>query len=132
MGAWAHKGLHLLSGYESLSPLQITCETMRGPGLGEVSLGAAAGAATGAIGGLFGIGFLPSIQFGDPSLLIATPTLNLVCFGICGGLGWLLGGQLGPRLETRFSSARAEIAGGIVGGLLPVVLVALWGWRMAN
>ena len=105
---------------------------MRGPGIGEASLGAAAGAATGAIGGLFAIGFLPAIQFRDPTLLIATPTLNLICFVACGGLGWLLGGQLGPRLETRFAWLRIELIGGILGGLMPVVPVVLWGWRMAN
>jgi hypothetical protein len=105
---------------------------MRGPGIGEGSLGAAAGAAAGAIGGLFAIGLLPAIQFRDPTLLIATPTLNLICFMVCGGLGWLLGGQLGPRLEARFSSHRIELAGGIAGGLAPVILVCLWGWRMAN
>lgn len=105
---------------------------MRGPGIGESNLGAAAGAAVGAIGGLFAIGFLPAIQFRDLSLLIATPMLNLICFGLCGAAGWLLGGQIGPRLGMRFSSPRAEVVAGVLGGLVPVILIAIWGWRMAN
>ncbi len=105
---------------------------MSGPRIGESNLGAAAGAAVGAIGGLFAIGLVPAIYYRDLSALIATPMLNLICFCLCGTVGWLAGGQIGPRLGMRLSWSRAEIAGGVAGGLLPVALVAYWGWRMSS
>jgi hypothetical protein len=47
-------------------------------------------------------------------------------------VGWLIGGQLGPRFGDALRSERAEIAGGVLGGLVPVVLIALWGWYMVT
>jgi hypothetical protein len=105
---------------------------MRKPGLGESNLGALAGAVVGAIGGLFAIGIAPAIIGRQLALLFHTPILALICWLISGPVGWLIGGQLGPRFGDTFQSERAEIAGGILGGLVPVVLIALWGWYMVT
>jgi hypothetical protein len=103
---------------------------MRKPGFGEGNGGAMAGAVIGAIGGLFAIGIGPAIAGKNIRLLVGTPILASVSLLVCGPLGWLIGGQLGPRLGGKFHTQRAETIGGIIGGLVPVVLVALWGWYM--
>jgi len=102
------------------------------PGFGQASLGAIAGAVVGAIGGLFAVGLAAAILGRDPALLLATPKVSTICWFIGGGGGWLIGGQLGPRLGDRFDHRNAEIIGGVVGGLIPVALVALWGWYMVT
>lgn len=105
---------------------------MNGPSLGEASVGAVSGAVVGSIGGLFAIGLAPAILFKNAALLFGTPMLGLFCWVVSGVLGWLLGGQIGPRLGSRFNSPRLEVVGGIAGGLVPVGLVALWGWYMVT
>jgi len=105
---------------------------MRRPGLGEFNLGASAGAVVGAIGSLFAIGIGPAIVHRNAAQLFGTPILALLCWVTGGIAGWLIGGQVGPRLGFRFNSDRAELLGGIVGGMLPVVVILIWGWRMAS
>jgi len=102
------------------------------PGFGQASLGAIVGAVVGAIGGLFAVGLAAAILSGDAALLLATPKVSALSWLVCGGVGWLLGGQLGPRLGERFQHRNAEIAGGLLGGLIPVALVALWGWHVVT
>jgi len=112
------------------------CETlsfrMRRPGLGEFNLGASAGAVVGAIGSLFAIGIGPAIVHRNPAKLFGTPILALLCWVAGGIAGWLIGGQVGPRRGLRFSSDRAGLVGGVVGGILPVIVILVWGWRMAS
>ena len=104
---------------------------MRNPGFGEANQGAMAGLVVGSIGGLFAIGVAHALVRGNISFLIATPKLSLLSWVISGPVGWLVGGQLGPRLGEKFNSPRAEIIGGALGGLVPVLLLAAWGWYMA-
>lgn len=103
---------------------------MRKPGFGEANMGAMAGAVIGAIGGLFAIGIGPAIAHGNIRFLVGTPILAIISLLVCGPLGWLIGGQIGPRLGGKFNTQRAETIGGVIGGLVPVILVALWGWYM--
>jgi len=103
---------------------------MRKPGFGEANMGALAGAVIGAIGGLFAIGIGPAIAAQNIRLLVGTPVLAIISLLVCGPLGWLIGGQIGPRVGGKFNTQRAETIGGIIGGLIPVLLVALWGWYM--
>jgi len=103
---------------------------MRKPGLGETNVGALAGAVVGGVGGLFAVGIAPAILEGRISQLFGTPILSLISWLICLPLGWLLGGQLGPVAGQIFRSAGAEVTGGVIGGLIPVTIVALWGWYM--
>ena len=98
------------------------------PRLWEASLGALVGAVVGAIGGLFAVGIAPAILSRNPAVLFATPRLGLLFWLISGITGWVLGGQIGQRLGRRFENRNVEIAGGAVGGLIPVALIALWGW----
>ncbi len=105
---------------------------MRNPRLGEPNLGAVAGATVGGIGGLFAIGIAPAIIGRNPALLFGWPMLGLICWLISIPVGWLLGGQIGPRCGEKFNHERAEIAGGVLGGLIPVVLIALFGWYMVT
>jgi hypothetical protein len=105
---------------------------MKDPGMGQSHLGAVAGAIVGAIGGLFALGTAPAILGHDPTLLFATPILNLASWIVSGLGGWFLGGQIGPLLGKLFKSIKAEAVGGALGGLVPVLLIALWGWHMAR
>ena len=102
------------------------------PGLWQASLGALIGAVVGAIGGLFAVGIAPAIMERKVAVLFATPLLGLICWIISGVLGWVLGGQLGPRLGNYFQHRNAEIVGGVMGGLIPIMLIALWGWYMVT
>src|SRR6516162_191853 len=103
---------------------------MRKPGFGEGNMGALVGAVIGAIGGLFAIGIGPAIAGQNIRLLVGTPILAIISLLVCGPLGWIIGGQIGPRLGNKFRTQRAEAIGGVIGGLIPVLLVALWGWYM--
>lgn len=105
---------------------------MQGPGLGEASQGAVAGAVVGATGGLFAAGLARAIIGHSPALLLDTPRVNMICWFISLLLGWLIGGQLGPRLGQKFNSLRVEIVAGGIGGLIPVLAIALWGWYMVT
>jgi len=93
-------------------------------------MGALAGAVVGATGGLFALGLAPAIINRNPAMLFDTPVLGLFCFFVSGGAGWLGGGQIGPRLGEKFRAQPAEVIGGALGGLVPVVLIALFGWYM--
>ena len=95
-------------------------------------MGALAGSIAGAIGGLFALGIAPAIISKNPALLFDTPILGLISFFFSGGLGWLIGGQLGPRLAQKIEARQTEIIGGLLGGLVPVALIALWGWYMVS
>lgn len=100
------------------------------PSFGESNLGALVGAIVGATGGLFAVGIAPAILERKLAMLFFYPTIGLVCMLISGAIGWILGGQLGPRLADKYNNARIEITGGALGGLVPVILIALWGWYM--
>jgi hypothetical protein len=105
---------------------------MRNPGFGEPNLGAMAGVVVGAIGGLFAIGIGPAIVGHRLELLFGTPILALICWVVSGLLGWVLGGQVGPRLGEVLNSQKAEAIGGVIAGLVPVVVIAWWGWSMVR
>ncbi len=107
------------------------CREMRQPRFGEASMGAVTGAIVGGIGGLFAMQIAPAILTHDAALLFSTPILGLMSWMVSGPSGWVLGGQFGPRLGDQFRSQNAEIVGGVIGGLIPVALLALWGWRVA-
>ena len=100
------------------------------PRLGESNWGALAGAVVGATGGLFAVGIAPAIIAKNPALLFRYPIIGVFGMLVGGPIGWLVGGQLGPRLGEKCDSHRAEIVGGVVGGLVPVAIIALWGWYM--
>lgn len=103
---------------------------MKGPRFGQPSIGAVAGAVVGSIGGLFTLGLVRAIAERDITLILGTPVLAFVSWLVSLPAGWLVGGQIGPRMGLRFRSGRAEIIGGACGGLIPIVLIALWGWYM--
>jgi len=105
---------------------------MRKPGLGEASVGAIAGAAVGAIGGLFSLGIARAVLGRDPALLFATPILNLLCWLVSAPIGWVCGGQIGPWLGQKFNKQQAEVIGGALGGMVPVITIGLWGWYMVR
>ena len=90
------------------------------------------GAIVGAIGGLSALDIAPAILTRDPSVFRATPVLSLIRWLVSGGVGWVMGGQLGLRLNERVDHRNAEVAGGILGGLIPIILIALWGWYMVT
>ncbi|SPE62432.1 membrane hypothetical protein [Verrucomicrobia bacterium] len=103
---------------------------MKGPRFGETNVGALLGAIVGSLGGLFAVGLARAILAHDITLILEAHLLGLCGWLIAGLVGWVLGGQLGPRLGMLLHQPRAEIVGGILGGMVPVVLIALWGWYM--
>jgi len=105
---------------------------MKRPTIGEANMGALAGAIVAAIGGLFAVGIAPAVLARNPALLFGTPILGLICWVISGPVGWLIGGQIGPLLGDRFRTRQAEMVGGALGGMVPVILIALWGWYMVT
>jgi hypothetical protein len=105
---------------------------MERPTIGQANLGALVGAVVGAIGGLFAVGIAPSIIDHNPALLFAYPKIGVICWLVSGAVGWLLGGQIGPLLSGQIRLKQAEAVGGMVGGLVPVILIALWGWYMVT
>jgi len=105
---------------------------MMQPGEGKSHVGAMAGAIVGAVGGLFALGLAHSILERNPALLFGTPMLSLVSWVISGFSGWFLGGAVGPLIGKLFHSPKAEAIGGAFAGLVPVVLIALWGWYMVT
>ena len=86
----------------------------------------------GAIGGLFAVDVASAIIDKDPTRLISTPRLSLLCWIVSLPIGWLIGGQLGPRLRDALRSPLAEIIGGGLGGLVPVIALGLWGWYLVT
>jgi len=105
---------------------------MRRPGIGESNLGALAGVVVGAFGGLFAVGIARAILGRDLALLFITPVLSMVSWVVCAVGGWVLGGKLGPIAGKVFKHQRAEVVAGALGGLVPVILIALWGWYMVR
>ena len=103
---------------------------MRKPGFGESNLGAVAGAVVGSIGGLFALGVVRAILLKDITALLGTPLLGVASWVISLPCGWLLGGQIGPRVGEKLRSQKGEIIGGVLGGLIPVLLIASWGFYM--
>lgn len=104
----------------------------RRPTIGEANLAALIAAVIACIGGLFALGIAPSVITKNIQFLVATPTLNVISFFLCGSLGWLIGGQLGPRLQGIFGEQGGLIAGGIIGGLLPFAGMVGAGWYLAT
>lgn len=105
---------------------------MRKPELGEINLGALAGAGVASIGGLFAVDIPAAVIERDLALLLSTPTLSVLCWLVGLPLGWFIGGQIGPRLGQAFNSQRAEIIGGAVGGLVPLIVLVWWGWYLVT
>jgi len=103
---------------------------MKMPGFGEPNVGALVGAVVGSLGGLFAVGLARAIMARDFTLLLEARILGLGCWLISGLVGWVLGGQLGPRLGQILHKQHGEIIGGVLGGLIPVALIALWGWYL--
>lgn len=104
----------------------------RNPSFGEINVGAMVGTAVGSVGGLFAIGLGRVVLTRNIALLFSTPILGLMCSLLGGAVGWILGGQLGPRLGRMLQTQSGEIIGGFLGGLLPVLLIALWGWYLVR
>jgi len=102
------------------------------PGAGEFRLGALAGSAVGAIGGLFAIGVARAIIYQNPARLFDLPILALLSWVVGGVTGWFMGGFVGPRFGERFRSPRAELVAGALAGVVPVILIGLWGWYMVR
>lgn len=100
--------------------------------VGEYNLGAISGAVVGSIGGLFAVSLARAIINGNAALLFDLPILGMLSWIISGVSGWFLGGWTGPRVGQQFRSQRAEMLGGGLAGLVPVVLIALWGWWMVT
>jgi hypothetical protein len=105
---------------------------MKKPRFGEGSLGAVAGAVTGAFGGLVAVVLPLAIMTRDIQALSAARTFGIIGWVICCPVGWLLGGQIGPRLEMSLGERKAGIIGGIVGGLVPVAGFVLLGWYLVT
>lgn len=104
----------------------------RKPTIGEANLAALIGAVIGSVGGLFAVGLIPAIMTRKAQYLIVAPTLSVMCFFGSGVVAWFLAGQLGPRLEGWLGERAANITGGIIGGLIPLGVLAYWGWRLAT
>ncbi len=100
------------------------------PSFGESNLGALVGAIVGATGGLFAVGIAPAILERKLAMLFLYPAIGFICMLISGAIGWLLGGQIGPRFGDKYNTQTAEITGGAIGGMIPVILIACWGWYM--
>ena len=105
---------------------------MQRPKFGEFNAGAMSGAVVGAVGGLFAVGLARAIIGGHLALLFDTPILGFISWTVSGVTGWFAGGQIGPRVGVRFGSQRVELVAGAVSGLVPVILIALWGWYMVT
>ena len=105
---------------------------MRKPRFAEINLGAMAGLVVGGIGGLFAVGVTRALILRDATELFGLRKLSLICWLISGLAGWVVGGQIGPRVGDLLRSERAEMGGGAVGVLIPVLLIALWGWYMTT
>ncbi len=102
------------------------------PSFGQANLAALIALAVGSILGLFALGSIAAIVAREPQWLAVAPKANIFSFFVCGAVGWLLGGQIGPRLEKLLGLRNGHIVGGIVGGLVPVAIVAGYGWYLAT
>jgi hypothetical protein len=96
--------------------------------IGEANLAALIGSSIGSITGLFAIGIVPAILEQNARLVLAHPTIGLICFFVGGGTGWVVGGLLGPSLANPHRQQPGYIAGGIIGGVLPFIAFVLLGW----
>lgn len=104
----------------------------RKPTFGQANLAALIALALGSILGLFALGSIPAVVSGDVQYLAVAPTMNIISFFACGAVGWILGGQLGPILEGPLGTRNGQIVGGILGALVPVLIVAGYGWYLAT
>jgi hypothetical protein len=94
------------------------------------NLGGMAGAAVGAIGGLFALGVVPAISEGDPRLLFNIPTLNVICWVASLLIGWAIGSLFGPLFRRKSDTDRSEIAGGVVAGVVTILIGVTIGWLL--
>lgn len=104
---------------------------MEEPSIGKENLGAVIGAVIGAVGGLVAIAIPYAIMTQSLHSLSSARTFGLISFLICTPIGWFAGGYSSHFLERFMPPKPANIVGGIIGGLLPVTVVALYGWHMA-
>lgn len=101
---------------------------MKPGAIGEPNLAALIGSSIGSITGLFAIGVAPAVMEQNARLMIAYPTIGLLCFIVGGVFGWLVGGLLGSKLSRPRRVQQAHIAGGLIGGSLPFATFVLLGW----
>jgi len=101
---------------------------MKPGSIGEPNLAALIGSGIGSITGLIAIGVAPAIIDQNPRLMLAHPTIGLICFVLGGAFGWLVGGLLGSRLARRRHAQQGYILGGLIGGLIPFTAFVFLGW----
>lgn len=102
------------------------------PTIGEANLSALIAGVIGAIGGLFALGLAPAIVLRKPQFLASAPIMSVICFFLCGVLGWFIGGQIGPRLHHFLGIKPGYIVGGIIGGLFPILGITALGWYLVT
>ena len=86
------------------------------------------GSSIGSISGLFAIGVAPAILEHNLRLVMAHPTLGLLCFMAGGFFGWFVGGLLGSKLGHARHPQPGHIAGGVIAGILPFAAFVFLGW----
>jgi len=101
---------------------------MKPGSIGEPNLAALIGSSIGSITGLIAIGIAPAILDQNPRLMLAHPTIGLICFVVAGAFGWLVGGLLGSQLAQRRRMRKGYIVGGLIGGLIPFAAFVFLGW----
>lgn len=105
---------------------------MRPPPAGKSQIGALAGVIVGATGGLFAVGLPHAILERNPVYLLNTPMLSLMGWIVSGFSAWFLGDMAGRIMRKLFKSPKAEAVGGAIAGLIPIALIAWWGWYMVT
>ncbi|MCU0771864.1 MAG: hypothetical protein MUE94_08885 [Verrucomicrobia bacterium] len=103
---------------------------MKPGSLGEPHIAALIGSSIGSITGLFAIGIAPAILEQNARLMIAHPTIGLLCFVVGGVVGWIAGGLLGSTLGRTRGFQQGYITGGVIGGTLPFAAFVLLGWLL--
>lgn len=103
---------------------------MKKPSIGHLNLAALIGACIGSITGLFAVGIAPAIIEQNARMMLAFPSIGLICFFLGGVAGWIVGGELGPRLGRQTRQQRGQLLGGLIGGALPFAVFALSGWYL--
>jgi hypothetical protein len=112
----------------TFTPWNKALRLMKPGAIGEPNLAALIGSSIGSITGLFAIGVAPAIIENNARLMMAHPTIGLLCFIVGGVVGWIVGGMLGSVLTRVRRIQQAHIAGGVIGGFLPFAAFVVLGW----
>lgn len=96
----------------------------------ETTLASMIGSILGSIPGLFAIGVIPAILEREPRLVLAHPTIGLLCFVVGGVFGWFVGGSLGWRLGKPHGTPQSQVTGGVIAGTLPLIAFLVLGWLL--